>query len=241
MTFAEFRARAQEIFDGIPPRYREGVDGLEVTRAAVPHPTLPNIFTLGECRSEFYPSEFGGAGEVRSIVVLHYGSFLELSRTRDDWDWEAELWETVTHEVQHHLESLASDDALEVRDYVEDQNFARREGEPFDPFFYRLGQERAPGLYEVDGDLFFEQPLPAGREIVTTLGGFAPEVRVPLPAEPADVQYLRLLSPAWEDAEEDRVLVLVRRRSVWERVRLALTGARPSVREDEVEVEPAGR
>src|SRR5699024_8517935 len=104
---ADFERRAQEIFDEIPPEYREGVDGLAVYPDSVPHPSLPGIYTLGECRSEFYPSEYGGAGEVRSIVVLFHGSFRELAATDDEWEWEEELFETITHEVRHHLESLA--------------------------------------------------------------------------------------------------------------------------------------
>ena len=64
------------------------MDGLEVSRKTVPHPDLPEIYTLGECLSDFYPSDYGGAGEVRSRVVLYYGSFLQLSRSHDDWDWE---------------------------------------------------------------------------------------------------------------------------------------------------------
>lgn len=159
MDYTEFEARAREMFRSIPPEYREGVDGLEVERAAVAHPTLPEIYTLGECKSEYYPSEYGGAGEVRSIVALYYGSFLELSRRDEAWDWEEELWETITHEVRHHLESLAVEDALEVQDYAEDQNFARREGEPFEPFFYRSGDVLEDGAFEVGGDVFVERSI----------------------------------------------------------------------------------
>jgi hypothetical protein len=161
MDFQRFEARAHEIFASIPEGYREGIDGLEVELATVEHPSLPEVFTLGECRSEYYPSDYGGAGDVLSMVVLFYGSFLELSRRQDDFDWEAELWETITHEVRHHLESLAADDALEVRDYAEDQNFARREGEPFEPFFFRWGEPAGDGAWEVDGDVFVELPMTA--------------------------------------------------------------------------------
>lgn len=99
MTFEEFERRAHEVFDGIPPDFREGVDGLAVERRAVPHPDLPDVYTLGECLTENYPTEWGGAGEVRSIVVLYYGSFLRLSRMEEGWDWEEEIWETVTHDT----------------------------------------------------------------------------------------------------------------------------------------------
>src|SRR5690606_26556052 len=105
---------------------------IEVTRQTVLHPTLPDVFTLGECLSEHYPSEFGG-GEIRSRIHLYYGSFLELSRQEEEWDWEEEIFETITHEIRHHLEHLADDDALVEADIADDHNFARREGQPFDP------------------------------------------------------------------------------------------------------------
>ncbi len=227
MDFTTFERRAHQIFDGIPAEYREGVDGLEVSRGAPPHPSLPDVFTLGECKSEFYPSEFGGAGEVRSIVVLHYGSFVELSRREDAWDWEGELFETITHEVRHHLESLASEDALEVLDYAMDQNFARREGEPFDPFFFRSGERLAEGVYEVDGDLFAEREVDAravGGTVPLRVAFPAGEREVPWPARLGDVHFVRL---AWDGGEEEgeRFVVLVRRRGAWETLRALVRGA----------------
>lgn len=131
MNFQEFERVAREALDAIPDEFREGIDGLDVRRSTVPHPSYPDVYTLGECLTESYPSEFGGPGDVRSIVVLYYGSFVELSRIDEEWDWEEEIFETVTHEVRHHLESLALDDSLELFDYAQDQNFARRyAGEP---------------------------------------------------------------------------------------------------------------
>jgi len=226
VTFQEFESRAHQVFDSIPDEYREGVDGLVVERRAAFHPTLPEIYTLGECVTENYPTEFGGAGEVRSFVVLYYGSFLALSARGGEWDWEEEIFETVTHEVRHHLESLAQDDALEVLDWVEDQNFRRREGEPFDPLFYRGGREVEPGAWEVDGDWFVERELPAGGEAaVFELEGRS--FRVPAPAESADVHFLTL--EELSDDAGDVILVLHRRRGTWERLRAALTGRPPSV------------
>lgn len=224
MDYTTFYRRAHEIFDGIPAEYREGVDGLEVTRAIEPHPSLPEVFTLGECKSEFYPSEFGGPGEVRSVVVLYYGSFLELARREEDWDWESELWETITHEVRHHLESLASEDALEVQDYAEDQNFARREGEAFDPFFYRAGIPVEPGVWKVDGDLFLEHVFDAAE--------FAPGeplavpwndgvVTIPWPGRIGDVHFVRVSRVL---PEQEVFVVLVRSRSAWKSFRALWRG-----------------
>lgn len=156
MDFSEFETLAASMYRSVPEQYRAGVEGISVERTTLAHPSLPEVYTLGECRTESYPSEFGGAGIVRSVVVLYYGSFVALSRSEEGWDWEAELWETITHELQHHLESLADDETLEALDYAEDQNFARREGEPYDPSFYLSGVPVGPRAWEVDGDVFVE-------------------------------------------------------------------------------------
>lgn len=242
MDFSHFEARAAEIFTAIPPEYREGVDGLEVQRATAFHPTLPEIYTLGECLSESYPSGFGGAGDVRSRVVLYYGSFLALSLSREDWDWEEELFETITHEVRHHLEHLALDDSLEVLDYVEDQNFARREGERFDPFFYRSGHPAGDGAYEVDGDLFVEVDVDprshrVGDEIEVAFGGIP--VRVRVPADLADVHFLRVERPGAPPGAE-RLVVMVRSRSVGGWLKGLLGGGQMEVREEDAEVSAGG-
>lgn len=244
MNFETFRRRAEEIFEAIPADYREGVDGLEVLRKTVLHPTLPEIYTLGECLSDFYPSDFGGAGEVRSRVVLYYGSFLELSRSRDDWDWEEELFETITHEVRHHLEHLALEDSLEETDYAEDQNFARREGEPFDPFFFQSGTRVAPSLYEVDGDVFLEievdqHELRAGEPIRASL--FGRTFRLRPPSGLADVYFLRLPEDAVEiQGEGEAFVVVVRRKNALEWVRRMLSQRQLRVVEVEAELEPNG-
>jgi hypothetical protein len=224
MTFDEFERRAHEIFESIPADFKEGVDGLEVERRALPHPSLPDIYTLGECKTEQYPSDFGGPGEVRSFVVLYYGSFLRLSRRSDDWDWVGELWETITHEIKHHLESLALEDALEVEDYVFDQNFARREGESFDPFFYRDGQRIGPRMFDVDGDLFIEVDvgrveLEAG---VVRLELPSKQIALPLPQPLGDVHFLTLEDDL--DEEGETIAVLVRKKTFLDSVRGALLG-----------------
>jgi predicted Zn-dependent protease with MMP-like domain len=232
MTFEEFERRAHEVFEAVPPEYREGVDGLAVERRAVPHPELPDVYTLGECLTETYPTEWGGAGEVRSIVMLYHGSFLRLSRLEEGWDWEEEIWETVTHEIRHHLESLALDDELEVRDYADDQNFARREGMEFEPFFFRSGEPLGPGAWEVAGDVFLERevaPADASRGAPVAVEWEGRALSVPLPSPLGDVHFVTL-----EDVRApggDVVVVLVRRRGAWESLRAALSGRKPEVLE----------
>lgn len=236
MTFDEFERRAREIFDEIPHDLRHGVAYLQVSREAIAHPTLPDIYTLGECATGEYDVETGAGDDIRSGVHLYYGSFLALARLHDDFDWEGELWETITHEIRHHRESAAGEDDLEVLDYAEDENFKRREGEPFDPLFYRAGEPVGADRWEVDGDLFIERVMDARefaslRELRVEVDG--EEYVVARPDELGDVHFLYLLELCGD--EGDVALVLVRRRGAWESLRAMFSGARPRVLETEVE------
>jgi hypothetical protein len=237
MTFAEFSALAHEMFESIPPEFREGVDALVVEERVQPHPELPEIYTLGECRTEQYPSDFGGPGTVRSFVVLFYGSFRRLAQKDARWNWEEELWETITHEIKHHLESLAAEDALEVEDWVMDQNFNRREGRAFEPHFFRGGIPLGEGVYEVDGDVFLERELSAEdlEAGALVLEWEDDDLRVALPETLADIHFLRV--DGVPNEEGDVVLVLVRRQGMWDSLRSALGGG-PKVAQSHTRAEP---
>jgi hypothetical protein len=232
MRFAEFERRARQIFDEIPPELRTGVEYLQVSREAVPHPELPDVYTLGECATGELDVE--SVEGFRSGVHLYWGSFRELARLQDDFDWEEELWETITHEIRHHRESAAGEDDLEEMDYADDENFKRREGEPFDPFFFRAGEEEGPGRWRVDRDLFIEREVDARTTAPLEVDVDGETVRVPVPANAGDVHYLYLAELC--DADADVALVLVRRRGAWASLVGALTGWKPEVVEEEVSV-----
>lgn len=156
MRFAAFESLAWQEWERIPEHFRGGVDALAIERDAKAHPDRPDVYTLGECLTETWPSDFGGPDTTRSTVVLYYGSFRRLAALDPEFDWEAEIWETLTHELQHHLESLASDEGLLDVDAAMEEHFARREGQPFDPFYYRAGEALGRGVYRLDGVYFIE-------------------------------------------------------------------------------------
>ena len=113
MNFEAFERRAQELFDTIPTDMRGGVEYLSVEPRSLRHPSMAGVYTLGECATGDLDlgSEFGS--EERSGIHLYWGSFRALARDDPDFDWEAELWETLTHELRHHRESGAGEDALD--------------------------------------------------------------------------------------------------------------------------------
>ena len=156
-------------------------------------------------------------------MVLYYGSFLELSRRDENFDWEGELYETITHEVRHHLESLATEDQLEEIDFAEDQNFHRRQGEPFDPFFFRAGVRRDDGGWEVGGDIFLEVQVDREKGWPVPVQWQGETVHLERPEELGDVFFLTI--EAWSDDTREVIAVLQPRRAWWRWIG-ALVGVR---------------
>ncbi len=154
MELRDFRALVDRMAAQVPPQYLEGVFAIEVSPKAVPHPVYPSVYTMGEC----IPVE-AAEDPPPSRVVLYYGSFRELARERRAFDWRGEAWETLTHELKHHLEGRARTAELDGQDWAAEQNFRRQEGEAFDPVFYLSGERVADGVYCVEDDLFFDREV----------------------------------------------------------------------------------
>jgi hypothetical protein len=233
MTFDEFSHVAQEAFQSVPEAYREGVDGVTTVEAVETHPQLPGVLTLGECVTQAFNSEWQGPETTRSRVVLYYGSFSKMAEDHSDFDWEGELWETLTHELQHHLESLAAEDALEARDYAVDESFKRERGEAFDPWYFQWGEPLGEGVYRVEDEVYIERVLT--EEEFECLEGIEftwgkQSYRLPRPKELGDVHFLVV------DGTEPYVqIVLVRRASWRQRLRGALRSEVPTILESGAE------
>ncbi|HZG43229.1 MAG TPA: hypothetical protein VEY93_09725 [Longimicrobium sp.] len=236
MNYSEFERRALEMFQSIPPEFKGGVEYVSVSRDTVPHPELPDVYTLGECATGELDLGVDLPDLTRSGVHLYFGSFRALAEIDEEFDWEGELWETLTHEIRHHRESTAGEDALEDFDYAADENFKRREGLPFDPLFYRSGEPLGDDAWEVDGDRFAEVSI-AGRdfdrldEVVARLGDA--RVSVPRPERLGDVCFLYL--EEFDGGPGEAAVVLVRRRGTWESLRGLFGGGEPEVLEFAVE------
>lgn len=225
MKFGTFEKRAAQAFEEIPERYRIGIDGLVVSREAMPHPDRPDVFTLGYCETEAYPSEWNSADTTRSVIVLYYGSFKSLARRDPDFDWDAEIHETVEHEVKHHLESLADRDELGDVDYAMDEGFKRTDGEAWDPWYFQHGERVGEGVYAVEDASFIEIEMRGGHFDELSQIEFSWQettYAIDRPEQLGDVHYVWV--EGVEDAPPSLEVVLVRRRSWWEDVK-RLTGA----------------
>lgn len=233
MRRRDFEAMVRDMAREVPPHFLEGVTAIEVTAKTVPHPAREGVFTLGEC----VPHVLGGPDDegptLRSQVLLHYGSFLALSRTDPEFDWRVEAWETLTHELRHHLEWRARVPALEALDDAVEANYARHDGEPFPALFHLDGETLAPGITKVEDDVFLDVPLGARafRGAAGAAHRFAWHGRdyaVTLPASLPDVLFLTVEGVSPEPAGE-LVLVIRRRpgaRDLWHRAAVERASAR---------------
>lgn len=214
MSFAEFEDRAAHDWRAIPDEFKAGVDALVVSRDARAHPRAGGVYTLGECVTESYPSDFGGPDTIRSELRLYYGSFRRLAADDAEFDWDGEIWETLTHELKHHLESLASQDDLEDLDAAMEENFKRLDGQRFDPLFYRSGEVVAEGRFRLDDSVFVETTGPRDRPFNFEFNG--DQFAIELPASEADVLFLTV--EGLDEAPDEVIVVSLRPRSAASRL-----------------------
>lgn len=191
-TYDEFAARAKEIAASIPSQFTEDVEDVVVHKGVKRHPQIPDVVTLGECEASPLAA-MTGSGLVRSIVHLWYGSFVDLAKRDEGFDVDAELRETIEHEVKHHLEDKGGTRGLEDEDDLFDAHARFREGLPVPPGWYRRGERLEPNVWAVEGDLFVEARLRRkefdalrGKTLTMTVLGEPLEVEIPADAEPGE-------------------------------------------------------
>ena len=240
MEFDAFEKESRRVFEEIPVGFREGVDGLTVHRGHLRHPRFRGVYTLGECVTESYPSTWEGPETVRSVVLLYWGSFRALARMDPRFDWPEQIWETLTHELRHHLESLADRDDLVGVDYAMEQTFLRNEGLDFDPLYYRSGDRIAPDTYAVEDEVYLEQrwkkdDFDGAERIRFSWAGRNFEAAHPVKL--GDVHFVRIVegirAPPYIE------LVLVRSSSWREKLQRGLSGAGFEVYESDAVADPA--
>ena len=225
MEFDAFEKESRRVFEEIPEGFREGVDGLTVHRGPLGHPRFPGVYTLGECVTESYPSSWEGPETVRSVVLLYWGSFRALAESDPRFDWRGQIWETLTHELRHHLESLADREDLVGVDYAMEQTFLRNEGLDFDPFYYRGGDRIGPDTYAVEDEVYIEQRWRQAefeRAERITFSWAGRNYETVHPVELGDCHYVRIVAGIRPPPYVE--LVLVRRSSWREKFRRSLAG-----------------
>lgn len=125
MTYDEFRTTAEEIVAEIPDEFLRGLQGVHILEDERLEENYVDVWRMGEYLDPG-PEEFLGSGEgLGRHIALYYGSFIRVADGDPEFDWEEELWETITHELRHHVESLAGDVTLIEEDLMSAQEFPR--------------------------------------------------------------------------------------------------------------------
>ncbi|HRN18132.1 MAG: metallopeptidase family protein [Trueperaceae bacterium] len=126
MSFEEFQGLIAEMVDEIPAEFLRGLSGVHVLEEALVEPDYDDVYRMGEYLDPGV-QDFLGPGEgLGRHVALYYGSFAALAASDPGFDWEDEAWETLTHELRHHVESLAGEDWLIQDDEFRAQDFPKR-------------------------------------------------------------------------------------------------------------------
>ena len=111
LTIDQVNDALDEMAEGFPQVLFEELNGgVNLLEEALPDPQFPEgeMYILGE-----YCNDMMGRH-----INLYYGSFAALAQ-QENWteeDWEDELWETFSHEFTHHIEGLAGERGLEIKD-----------------------------------------------------------------------------------------------------------------------------
>ena len=128
MTFETFQEMAQAMMDEIPNEFTKGLQGLHIFKETRAEKDLPGVYRLGEYLDPGPDNFLGGNPGLGRHIALYYGSFVAIAGAESAFDWEEQVWETLTHELQHHVESLAGDATLIKEDRRRDAAFRRGVG-----------------------------------------------------------------------------------------------------------------
>ena len=132
MTYEQFQRTVEEMVAEIPDQFLQGLQGVHALEQERPEEEYEDVWRMGEYLDPG-AEDFLGAGEgLGRHVALYYGSFSKVAEFDSEFDWEEEIWETLTHELRHHVESLAGDASLIEEDMRVGQSFKRRDGAEFD-------------------------------------------------------------------------------------------------------------
>ncbi len=131
MTYRQFRTTVQRMTAEIPEGFLRDLQGVHALEQEVLEEGYDDVWRMGEYLDPGPDAFLGGDAGLGRHVALYWGSFRAIAENDPDFDWEEEIWETLTHELQHHVESLAGDGRLIEQDLLDAQQFDAR-SEPAD-------------------------------------------------------------------------------------------------------------
>ena len=120
LSFDEAGDLLDQMAEEFPEEFYQDLNGgISLLPQAVEDPTGEDLYIMGE-----YCNDMMGR-----YINLYYGSFAALAE-QEDWteeDWEDELYTTLAHEFTHHVEGLAGERGLEIRDQLELEQYKQEQ------------------------------------------------------------------------------------------------------------------
>ena len=126
ITFDEMEIILDEIACEIPKEfYRELNGGILLLPETKYHPEshrqAGELYIMGE-----YYNDRKGYGGLGRYIKIYYGSFMQLYPNMPPQRLREELKKVLIHEFTHHLESLAGERDLEIKDAVDLERYRLR-------------------------------------------------------------------------------------------------------------------
>ena len=111
MTFDEAGEALDRMAEEFPEEFYADLNGgISLLPDEMPDPEFPpgEMYILGEYCDD----------QMGKYILLYYGSFAALA-AKEAWteeDWDEELYATLAHEFTHHIEGLAGERGLDLKD-----------------------------------------------------------------------------------------------------------------------------
>ena len=123
LSFDQVGDLLDEMAEEFPEEFYQDLNGgISLLPEAVEDPAGEDLYIMGE-----YCNDMMGR-----YINLYYGSFAALAE-QEGWteeDWEDELLETFAHEFTHHVEGLAGERGLEIKDEAFLEKYRAQREEP---------------------------------------------------------------------------------------------------------------
>ena len=111
ISFEEFGTLLDEVADGLPPEIFVNLNGgISLIEEELYHPESPNLYILGQ---------YHAGGHLGRYINIYYGSFMKLYNGRTSHSLKKEIDKVLRHEFLHHLENLAGEKELEIKDAIQ--------------------------------------------------------------------------------------------------------------------------
>ena len=120
LSFDQVGDLLDEMAEEFPEEFYQDLNGgISLLPETVEDPAGEDLYIMGE-----YCNDMMGR-----YINLYYGSFAALAE-QENWtheDWEDELYTTLSHEFTHHVEGLAGERGLEIKDELELEQYRREQ------------------------------------------------------------------------------------------------------------------